>query len=242
MRVVGYSTRTRERVALKIPLRVTYREDKTKSWSASSFIREATTCGVGFDLCRPVEPGRLVHLSFKMPGALRAYDYFKTEYQIWGLVRNIRSHFSNSECSYNFSFGVALIGQYTPMSYDHDPATLYDIKPIRSRNGLWVLREKPKYLIHYNRGADRNQLTKKVHIEVMDEHGIIVQTCDGETVNISQNGAAIHTESQIPLGSFVRITNPENSLTILSLIRSSRLIENGIQELNVQFVDKIWQD
>lgn len=242
MRVEGYSTRTRERIALKIPLRVTYREDKIKSWSASSFIREATTCGVCFDLCRPVEPGRLVHLTFKMPGALRAYDYFKPEYQIWGLVRNIRSQFSNTECSYKFIFGVALIGQLTPMSYDQDPATLYDIKPIRARNGLWVPREKPKHLLRYNRVTDRNQLSKEVLIETLDENGAIVQTCAGKTVNISQNGAAIRAEPQMPLGSFLRITNPENSLAILSLVRSSRPVQDGVHELNVQFIDKIWQD
>lgn len=242
MKVEEYSTRTRERINLKIPVRVTGRENRVKSWSVSSFVEQATSCGIGFNLCRPIEPGRLLHLSLPMPRSLRAFDYFKTEYQVWGLVRYVLSKTCEEQSSYKFIIGVALVGQHAPMSYELDPTTLYDIKPVRSTNGLWTVRERPKFLKHYARETERHQFAKEVSIEVLNENGAVTQTGYGKTIDISQNGAAIQTQLQIPRGSFLRVTNNEISLTILSLTRSCRPAQDGINDLHVEFIDKDWTD
>ena len=242
MKVEGYSTRSRERINLKIPLRVTGKESRNQSWTESSVIQEATSCGVGFTLCRPVEPGRLLHLSCPMPRQLRAFNYFKPEYQVWGLVRYILSKTSGEKNPQIFFLGVALVGQHPPVSYEQNPATLYDITPIRSTNGLWVLREKPRFIKHYTRRTERTKVSKEAAIEVLDEHGMITQTGFGTIVDISIKGAAIHTELQIPHGSFLRIVDLDNNSTMLSLVRLCRPVQDGLNRLNVEFIDRVWQD
>jgi hypothetical protein len=173
-----------------------------------------------------------------MPRGLRAFDYFKTDYEVWGVVRYVLSKPSDDNCTQKYFLGVALTGKTPPVSYEQDPATLYDIKPVRSPNGLWVLREKPRFNKHYVRSVERYQLTKEVSIEVLDEHGMIAQTGVGTTFDISPNGAAIHTELQIPRGSFLKIFSSENSEKILSLTRSCQPIEDGFNKLNIEFIDK----
>ena len=144
MRVLGKSTRLRERLKLKLPLLVWCREDAEQTWEDTTHLLEATTCGGGFNLIRPVEPGRLLLLTMAMPHHLRSFDHVAPQYRVWSLVRHISVLPPDAEGITRFAFGVAFIGKHPPRSYEQDPTTSYGLRPISGKDGLWVAREEPR--------------------------------------------------------------------------------------------------
>ena len=241
MKLESQSRRIRERVKIRLPLRVTGRESLAQSWTETTYVFEATQLGAGIILTRPVEPGRLIHLSLPLPTQMRAFDYFKVNYEIWGLVRYIIAKPPDSSGVTYFSIGVAFVGQHPPASYEKDPTTLYDLKPMRSKNGLWVLRERMRKTGRYVRQTEsRYPIETEVSVEVFDEHGIVVQRELGYTKNISIHGAAVQTKLQAPRGSFVRVTSEEKNLSVLALTRGCRRDENGLNYLHLEFIDREW--
>jgi hypothetical protein len=226
---------------MKLPLRVTGRESSAQSWTETTYIFEATQLGAGIILTRPIEPGRLIHLSLPLPTGMRAYDYFKVNYQIWGLVRYILAKPPDSSGMTHFSIGVAFVGQRPPVSYEKDPTTLYDLKPMRAKNGLWILRERMRKTGRYIRQSEsRYTVEMDVSLEVFDEHGMVVHKELGHIKNISVHGAAIQTKLWAQRGSFIRMTSEEKNISVLALTRGCHQDENGLNYLHLEFIDREW--
>src|SRR5438034_10321553 len=82
--------RIRERLELKLPVRVSCRETPDFEWMEVTRLIDVTPFGAGFTLKRPTEKGRLLHLTIPMPRKLRTFDHAEDHYRVWATVRNLR--------------------------------------------------------------------------------------------------------------------------------------------------------
>jgi hypothetical protein len=241
MRIDGKSTRLRERTKLRIPVVVRYQETPERAWKEETQLREVTPFGAGFNLNRPVEPGRLVHLTMPLPKEFRFFDFAEPRYQIWGVVRYVGAHAPDVEGVTTFSLGVAFIGKDAPSSYRIDPTTLYDLRPTLARGGGWVARQQPRVSGKFKRSEDKRYAKAfQITIEAFDEAGRVAACEVAETENVSRRGAAVSKTHDISPGSFVRLTNPTLGLSILSVVRASRVGADGNRRLHLEFFGGQW--
>src|SRR3989442_895583 len=67
--------RIRERLELKLPVRVQCRETPESQWIEITRLNDVTPFGCSFTLKRPIEKGRLLHMTIPMPRQLRTFDH-----------------------------------------------------------------------------------------------------------------------------------------------------------------------
>ena len=82
--------RIRERLELKLPVRVHCRETLEFEWTEITRLIDVTPFGAGFTLKRPIEKGRLLHMTIPMPRQLRVFDHVEDQYKVWALVRHVK--------------------------------------------------------------------------------------------------------------------------------------------------------
>ena len=132
----GKSKRIRERLELRLPVRVHCRETPDFEWTEVTRLLDVTPFGAGFTLKRPTERGRLLHMTIPMPRPLRVFDHVEDQYKVWALVRYVKPTISPEDkktpC---FEVGVAFIGKRPPASYEEDPARRYEIAGSFSEKG-----------------------------------------------------------------------------------------------------------
>src|SRR5882672_9413047 len=103
--------RIRERLELKLPVRVRCREAADTEWTEITRLIDVTPFGAGFTLKRPIEKGRLLHMTIPMPRQLRVFDHVEDQYRVWALVRYVRPLAPPAGSSLLFEVGVAFIGK-----------------------------------------------------------------------------------------------------------------------------------
>src|SRR6185436_2855966 len=113
--------RIRERLELKLPVRVNCRETPGQDWTEVTRLLNVTPFGAGFTLKRPIEKGRIIHMTIPMPRQLRVFDHVEDQYRVWALVRHVRSVAPAGSNALLFEVGVAFIGKNPPRSYADDP-------------------------------------------------------------------------------------------------------------------------
>src|SRR2546428_13970064 len=136
------SRRIRQRLELKLPVRVNCRESPDFEWTEVTRLIDVTPFGAGFTLKRPTERGRLLHMTIPMPRQLRIFDHVEDQYKVWAIVRYIRSAVSPENKTPHFEVGVAFIGKRPPASYAEDPAKRYEVTSSISETGSMTLSER----------------------------------------------------------------------------------------------------
>jgi len=241
MKIHGKSTRVRERIKLRVALVVRYQETAEHWWEEETHLREVTPFGAGFDLQRPVEPLRLVHLTMPLPRQFRFFDHSLTQYRIWAVVRYVDASPPDEQRVTTFSIGVAFIGKEAPASYRLDPTTLYDLKPTLARGGAWMARAQPRRSGKFKRAEEKRFARAfQVMVEAFDETGHVTACEVAETRDVSRHGAAIYPTSDIPAGRFVRLSSAAFRVSILAVVRGSRIGQGGQRTLHLEFVDGRW--
>src|SRR4026208_1954082 len=138
--------RIRERLELKLPVRVQCRETSDFEWMEVTRLTNVTPFGAGFTLQRPIEKGRLVHMTIPMPRQLRVFDHVEDRYKVWALVRYVRPIETADGKAPQFEVGVAFVGKQPPRSYEANPAQRYEVglsKPGQLTNvAEWVPPEQ----------------------------------------------------------------------------------------------------
>lgn len=231
--------RNRERLELKLPVRVRCRETRDFEWMEVTRLTDVTPFGAGFSLKRPTEKGRLLHMTIPMPRQLRVFDHVEEQYRVWALVRHVRATVGPNNIT-TFEVGVAFIGKYPPKSYELEPSKLYeltasgelptslsegDIRPMTSSD---------------QRTDTRHSIAIDMLIEVLNEDGQLDQSEPSVTENISRRGASLFTTLQIPIGRFIRLTSQQYNLTVYASVRSKTTGADGISRIHVEFIDKEW--
>src|SRR5262245_27973788 len=231
--------RIRERLELKLPVRVQCRETPDFDWTEMTRLTNVTPFGAGFTLKRPTEKGRLLHMTIPMPRQLRVFDHLEDQYRVWALVRYVRLL-----AAYNkplvFDVGVAFIGKRPPASYETDPSIRYEIAT-SSFQALAVPEEAVKPLLTTDqRVHTRHAMAVDMKLELIDEKGETGQSEQTVTENISRKGATLYTTMQVPVGRFVRVTSEQYGMTVYAVVRAQSTGGDGIPRLHIEFIDKEW--
>ncbi|HEX6729232.1 MAG TPA: PilZ domain-containing protein [Pyrinomonadaceae bacterium] len=231
--------RIRERLELKLPVRVRCRETPDFEWTEVTRLTDVTPFGAGFSLKRPTEKGRLVHMTIPMPRQLRVFDHLEDQYRIWALVRHVRSATAPDRIG-AFEIGVAFIGKRPPASYEREPWKRYEIgtadfKSLASPEKI----VKPIASLD-QRTHTRHRIAIDVLLEMLDENGQLIQSESSVTEDISSKGATIFTTLEIPIGRFVRLTSAQYNLTVHAAVRNRSTGVDGIPRIHVEFIDKDW--
>ncbi|MEK6283378.1 MAG: hypothetical protein AABN95_23735 [Acidobacteriota bacterium] len=231
--------RVRERLELKLPIRVRCRETVDFEWTEITRLINVTPFGAGFTLKRPVEKGRLLHLTIPMPRQLRVFDHVEDQYRVWALVRRLRP--IQSPDSSLFEIGVAFIGKRPPRSYEADPSKRYESAGTTpdSLNQIadWTPEESAS---SDKRTQTRHSIPVDMLVETLDDKGAVVDSERTVTENISYKGAAIYTTLDLPEGRFIRLTSEQFKLTVHAAIRGHSVGASGVKRIHVEFVDRDW--
>ncbi len=235
-----YERRRILRMPLLLTARVEVQVDKNVSWDETIPLQDVSAFGAGFTLHRPLKRGRLVLMTMAMPKQLRCFDFSETQYRIWATVRRCIAKPETEE----YSVGVAFIGKLPPDGYLQNPSLCYDISYNNTKGDeMWQLipadlLSKESQMPKDDRKHTRLTIAEPLILERVDDDG---STFDAEytvTENISLGGAAVLTTLNLEPGTFLRVTNEEREITILSVVRGSRIGENGVTRLHLEFVDR----
>ena len=238
------SRRIRQRLELKLPVRVHCRETPDFEWTEVTRLIDVTPFGAGFTLKRPTERGRLLHMTIPMPRQLRVFDHVEDQYRVWAIVRYIRPLVLPEDKTPRFEVGVAFIGKRAPASYEIDPAKRYEIASSAPEAGSLTVSEQAEENIQAfasteRRASTRHHIPVDILLETFNEKGEVVKTESTVTENISNKGAALYTAQDIPIGRFIRLTSAQYNLTVHAAVRG-RSTAGGLQRIHVEFIDREW--
>ena len=237
--------RIRERLELKLPVRVHCRETADFEWTEVTRLTDVTPFGSGFTLKRPTERGRLLHLTIPMPRQLRVFDHVEDQYRIWAIVRYVRPINSPEDKTLFFEVGVAFIGKRPPASFQESPAIRYEIADRAAESGALIIAESSAeniqpLQISDKRAPTRHNIPAGVLLEILSEKGEVNHTEETVTENVSRKGAAVFTGLNLPIGRFVRLTSLEYKLTVHAVVRGHSRNTAGMPRIHVEFVDREW--
>ena len=233
--------RIRERLELKLPVRVRCREAVGLEWTEITRLIDVTPFGAGFTLKRPIEKGRLLHMTIPMPRQLRVFDHVEDQYRVWALVRYVRPTAAPGSKTVLFEVGVAFIGKRAPRSYEEDPARRYEIGSVHPEQLNTIEEWTPNELASSDkRTHTRHNIPVDMLVETFNEKGEVEQSEHTVTENISQSGAAIYTTLSLPVGRFIRLSSAQYKLAVYAAVRGHSMGPAGVPRIHVQFIDREW--
>ncbi len=231
--------RVKDRVRLALPVRVAGREAGGVEWAEQSRFNDLTPFGASFNLTRPVEPGRMLHLTTAMPRQLRCFDHIEDQYRVWALVRWIKAEPDRTD-GRAYSYGVAFTGKQPPQSYLANPSIRFEIEGEHGERDLWKTREQNEKRNFVAVRETRLTMPVEVVVEVLDDAGAVAQSEQTVTENISRHGASVFTSLEVERGRFVRLRSARYSLAVLGVVRGCRKGADNIPRLHLEFMDRTW--
>jgi hypothetical protein len=233
--------RIRERLELKLPVRVHCRETPDFEWVEITRLFDVTPFGAGFTLKHPIEKGRLLHMTIPMPRQLRVFDHVEDQYKVWALVRYMRPLSPAADKAPAFEVGVAFVGKRPPKSYEEDPSKRYEIARTATETVLVEDTDQVEASPSASqRTYTRHSIPVDILMEILDEKGVVAQSENTVTEDISLRGATLFTSLEIPKGRFVRLHSQQYNLTVFAAVRSSSKGADGIGRIHVEFIDREW--
>ena len=235
--------RIRERLELKLPVRVQCRETSDFEWVEITRLINVTPFGAGFTLKRPIERGRLIHMTIPMPRQLRTFDHVEDQYRVWALVRYVRPVSDTEGKRVVFEIGVAFVGKRAPKSFETDPTTRYEIAA--SATDALPLSSNPEDVVgplttKDKRAFTRHNIAVDMFLETFDEKGDVNSTEETVTEEISQHGATIFTSLSVDNGRFIRLTSQQFQISVYAVVRSQTKGTDGVPRIHVEFIDREW--
>jgi hypothetical protein len=240
----GKSVRIRERLELKLPVRVQCRETPDFEWSEVTRLTDVTPFGAGFTIKRPTERGRLVHMTIPMPRQLRAFDFVEDKYKVWAVVRYIRPVPAGEDKIPRFDVGVAFIGKSAPESYELDPTSRYEVSGRERESGMLSVKEPDAEYARPGTVSERlhtrHNIPVSLSLETFTEAGEVAAKESTVTENISRRGATVFTGLDVPVGRFVRLTSTDYNLSVYAVVRGRSHGTGGMPRMHLEFIDREW--
>lgn len=229
---------------MPLPARIYGRESGNREWTEMTRLVDVTPFGARFRLMRPVDIGRLLQLTLKMPHQLRVFDHVEDQYRVWSIVRNVRLLEQKTPKDSLLEVGVAFIGKRPPRSFEENPARRYEVAQTKLESQLWAAQEDSveqlaEIVIDDMRKDSRQLIPVDVLIEVYDADKI-VSSEQSVTENISSSGATVFTELDLQPGTFVKMSNPRYNAVVLGVVRARRPGADGITRLHLEFIGSEW--
>ena len=232
--------RSRERLELRLPVRVRCRETADLDWSEVTRLIDVTPFGAGFTLKRPLEKGRLLHMTIPMPRQLRVFDHAEDQYKVWAVVRYVRPT-ASPDGKPLFEVGVAFIGKQPPRSYEGNPSKRYEVGAAIPDQLPTLAEWVPTELTSSDkRAATRHNIPVDMLIEILNESGQVESSEHTVTENISEKGAAIYTTLSLPEGRFIRLSSEQFKISVYAAVRGSSMGPTGVTRIHVEFIDREW--
>ncbi|HEV2883980.1 MAG TPA: hypothetical protein VGW36_03930 [Pyrinomonadaceae bacterium] len=233
--------RIRERLELRLPVRVRCRETPEFEWTEITRLIDVTPFGAGFTLKRPIEKGRLLHMTIPMPRQLRVFDHVEDQYRVWALVRYVKPRPVEGSESVQFEVGVAFVGKQPPRSYGEDPSRRYEIGGASPE----LMAVTDDYLPTEMTSSDKRTQTRHnipvdMTIETFNEKGEVEKSEQTVTENISTKGAAIYSTLGLQPGRFLRVTSEQYRLCVFAAVRGVSMGPAGIPRIHIEFLDREW--
>ena len=237
--------RIRERLELRLPVRVHCKETPDFEWTEVTRLLDVTPFGAGFTLRRPTERGRLLHMTIPMPRPLRVFDHVEDQYKVWALVRYAKPSISGEDQTPCFEVGVAFIGKRPPVSFEENPAKRYEIADTPSEEGTISVEEYADETAQFasassQRAHTRHNIPVGMSLETFNEKGEVASAESTVTENISRKGATVFTTSDVPIGRFIRLTSADYNLTVHAVVRGRSKGAGGMPRMHVEFIDREW--
>lgn len=232
--------RIRERLELKLPVRVHCRETEDFEWEEITRLIDVTPFGAGFTLKHPIEKGRLLHMTIPMPRQLRVFDHVEDQYRVWALVRYLRPVPGAGDKTHLFEVGVAFVGKHPPKTYEENPTKRYEIAASATDTITLEDLDHIAGSSAHHRKHTRHNIPVDMLLETLDQKGGVALTESTVTENISENGATLFTSLDIPPGRYVRLTSQQYRLTVFAAVRSDSTGADGIRRIHVEFIDREW--
>ncbi len=233
------------RISLPLPVRVEFKIDKDTSMNEITRLSDVSAFGAGFVTKKPIKRGRLVLLTMPMPRQLRSFDFSEPQYKIWSVVRRCISVGRTLETP-EYSIGAGFIGKTPPAAYHENPAMLFDISHREgSDDGFWhigaadLMADESDLPVEI-RKQTRFFIPESLRLERVDAMGNVVESESTVTENISLGGAAVFTTLKATPGTFLRVSSDRFNVTILSVVRGSRVGQDGITRLHLEFIDRLF--
>jgi hypothetical protein len=230
--------RIRERLELKLPVRIHCRETSDFEWTEMTRLKNVTPFGAGFTLKHPTEKGRLLHMIIPMPRQLRTFDHVEDQYRVWAIVRYVKA-MPQADNTLVFDIGVAFIGKRPPASYESEPWKRYDV-PKSTLESIPAPEETIPAPTSDQRIHTRHHMAVDMMIEVLDEKGEVAEREQTVTENISRKGAALFSSLQVPVGRFIRVTSEQYKITAFATVRARNTGADGMPRIHIEFIDKEW--
>ncbi len=234
-----------QRISLPLPSRVEVKVDSSVSWNEITRLSDVSAFGAGFTLKRPIKRGRLVLMTIPMPRQLRSFDFSEPQYRVWAAVRRCIETGRNKAAP-EYAIGVAFIGKSPPADFLEHPSRLYDISH-RADQGGGLFRLVPAILMQDEselpkeaRKQSRFSIPESLLLQRVDQAGNVLEAEMTISENISLGGTAVLTSLRLDTGTFLRVTSERFNVTILSVVRGSRVGEDGITRLHLEFVDRFF--
>ncbi len=232
--------RIRERLELKLPVRVRCREAAKIEWTEVTRLIDVTPFGAGFTLKRPIEKGRLLHMTIPMPRQLRVFDHVEDQYRVWAIVRYARQTAPPDSKQLLFEVGVAFIGKQPPRSYEEDPSKRYEIGVLSPGQLIAIEEAEPEEYSSDKRSQTRHNIPVDMLIEIFNDNGEVEASEQTVTENISQQGAAIYTSLNLPIGRFIRLSSEQYKISTYAAVRGYSMGPAGMPRIHVEFIDREW--
>jgi hypothetical protein len=233
--------RSRERLELRLPVRVRCRESADFEWTEITRLLDVTPFGARFTLKRPIEKGRLLQMTIPMPRQLRVFDHVEDQYRVWALVRNVKTASAADNKTLSFEVGVAFIGKQPPRSYQDDPARRYEIgDPTPDKLVVpeeWIPTEMAS---SDKRTRTRHNIPVDMTIETFNDKGEVEFSEQTVAENIGSKGAAVYTTLSLPVGRFVRLSSQQYNVTVYAAVRGHSMGPSGVRRIHVEFLDREW--
>jgi hypothetical protein len=233
--------RNRERLELKLPVRVRFRETVELEWTEVTRLTDVTPFGAGFTLKRPIEKGRLLHMTIPMPRQLRLFDHVEDQYRVWALVRHLKP-IVDSDKPTIFEVGVAFVGKQPPRSYLGNPTQRYEVGAVTAAEALapvaeWEPVDMPQ---SDKRQQSRHGIPVDMLIETLNEDGKVEASEHSVTENISKKGAAVYTSLNLPVGRIIRLSSQQSKVTTFAAVRGTSMGPTGVPRIHVEFIEREW--
>lgn len=243
--VIEKENRRIQRISLPLPVRIEVKIDSSVSWNEITRLDDVSAFGAGFSLKRPVKRGRMILLTVPMPRQLRSFDYSEPQYRVWALVRRcIPLNIRGREPEY--SIGVAFTGKNPPAGYVNHPEMLYDVAH-RGNNGDGFWHLAPADLMSDDshlpidlRKQTRFHIPEALVLQKVDGAGNVLEEETTVTENISLGGASVFTSLKVEAGSFLRVISERFNVTVLCVVRTKRIGDDGITRLHLEFIDRLF--
>jgi len=233
--------RIRERLELRLPVRIHCRETPDFEWTEMTRLIDVTPFGAGFTLKHPTEKGRLLHMTIPMPRQLRVFDHLEDQYKVWAIVRYAKAMPEVNASQLIFDVGVAFIGKHPPTSHESEPWKRYDVASSSLESMPTAGEIVASSATSDQRTHTRHNIAVDMLLEVLDEKGAVAHSEQTVTENISRMGATLFTTLQVPVGRFVRVTSEQYKITAFATVRARNTGADGIPRIHIEFIDKEWQ-